>query len=356
MNIKKIFKKAIPAFLVALLILCLPFLLMCSNIEASKKESGIAIENEKTLSSESTKIEKVSTPDKNVNIASLKGPTSIGMIKMHEELPVFGENITSNYEIVASPDIMISKLLSEEVDIATLPTNVAAKLYNKGVDYKLAAIVGENVLYVLSQGEEINDWQDLKNKKINVISKGSTPDVVFRYLLEKNNIDSKTDVELDYTVEQVELSQLVISGKAEIAILPEPFVTMVLLKNKNVKLAFDFGKEWEIYKNGQALPMSCLMIRSEFAQNNPELIASFLKKYKESIDWANNNIDDAAKLVEKFEIGMDAVTAREAIPRCNIKYTDSSQAKNLVNDYIKTLLDFSPEDVGGKIPDEKFFY
>jgi NitT/TauT family transport system substrate-binding protein len=82
----------------------------------------------------------------------------------------------------------------------------------------------------------------------------------------------------------------------------------------------------------------------------------FLKKYKESIQWANSNISDAAKLVEKFKIGMDAATAQEAIPRCNIKYTDSSQAKDLVNDYLKTLLDFSPEDIGGKIPDEEFYY
>ena len=356
MNVRKIFKKSIAAFFLAALLACLPFLLMCSNVEALKTESSITANDEKTVSNESTEKEKVSVSDNNINIASLKGPTSIGMIKMHEERPVLEENTISNYEIVASPDIMISKFLSGEVDIATLPTNVAAKLYNKGVDYKLAAIVGENVLYVLSQNEEIKSWQDLKNKKINVISKGSTPDVVFRYLLEENNIDTETDITLDYSVEQIELSQLMISQKAEIAVLPEPFVTMVLAKNKNVKLSLDFGKEWSRLKNGQALPMSCLMISSELVQSNPELITSFLEKYKESIDWANNNIDDASKLVEKFEIGMDALTAREAIPRCNIKYTDSSQAKNLVNDYIKTLLDFSPEDVGGKVPDEKFYY
>ncbi len=356
MNIEKMQKKLMTAFLVALLLICLPSLLMCSNNEAVKTGASSVASDEKTTVSNDAAKEADSSISKSINIASLKGPTSIGMIKMHEDRPVLGENITANYEIVASPDIMISKLLSGEIDIATLPTNVAAKLYNKGVNYKLAAIVGENVLYVLSQGAEINNWQDLKNKKINVISKGSTPDVVFRYLLEENDINPKTDVTLDYTVEQIELSQLMISGKAEIAVLPEPFVTMVLAKNKNVKLAFDFGKEWSILKNGQALPMSCLMISSELAQNDPEIIAAFLEKYKESIDWVNNNIADASKLVEKFKIGMDAATAQEAIPRCNIKYTDSSQAKNLVNDYIKTLLDFSPEDVGGKIPDEKFYY
>jgi len=357
MNMKKIYKKLMPAVFILVLLVCLPFLLMCSNREPVNSQiSSTIMENEKIVDNGTEKTNSDSKFVQNINIASLKGPTSIGMIKMHEERPSLGENITANYEIVASPDIMISKLLSKEVDIATLPTNVAAKLYNKGINYKLAAIVGENVLYVLSQGNKINSWQNLKDKKINVISKGSTPDVVFRYLLEKNNIDPVTDVELDYTVEQIELSQLMISGKAEIAILPEPFVTMVLDKNKNVKLALDFGKEWAIAKDGQALPMSCLIINADLAKSNPEAITVFLKKYKESIQWANSNISDAAKLVEKFKIGMDAATAQEAIPRCNIKYTDSSQAKDLVNDYLKTLLDFSPEDVGGKIPNEEFYY
>ena len=58
--------------------------------------------------------------------------------------------------------------------------------------------------------------------------------MVFRYLLEENGIDSIKDVTLDYTVEQIELAQLMISDKAEIAVLPEPFVTMVLAKNEKI--------------------------------------------------------------------------------------------------------------------------
>jgi NitT/TauT family transport system substrate-binding protein len=356
-NIKNIYKKLMPVVFILVLLVCLPFLLMCSNKETANPQTGSSmIKDEETVTSDIATINSDSKPGIIINIASLKGPTSIGMIKMHEDHPSLGESITTNYEIVASPDIMISKILSKEVDIATLPTNVAAKLYNKGLNLKLAAIVGENVLYVLSQGNKITSWESLKGKKINVISKGSTPDVVFRYLLKKNNIDPVTDVNLDYSVEQVELSQLMISGKADLAILPEPFVTMVLTKNSNVNLAFDFGKEWAKVRNGQSLPMSCLVINADLAKSNPEAITAFLEKYKESIQWVNSNIGDAAKLVEKFKIGMDAVTAQEAIPRCNIKYTDSNQSKDLVNDYMKTMFDFSPEDIGGKIPDEKFYY
>jgi NitT/TauT family transport system substrate-binding protein len=319
--------------------------------DVTASNSTESFNNTGESSSNGTAAEKIT-----VNIGSLKGPTSIGMIKMHEEKPQLSDKITANYIIVPNPEIMVSKLLSGEIDIATLPTNVAAKLYNKGLGYNLAAVTGYGVLYILDNTGELKDWSSLKGKKINVISKGSTPDVALRFLLEKNGLDARNDVKLDYTLEQVELSQMMIANKAEIAILPEPFVTMVLSKNSQVKIALDIEKEWKKVQNGNPMPMSCIVVKSTLIDNNKEEIDNFLKLYRESIDWVNANIEDAAVLVEKNEIGMDTETAEEAIPRCNIKFTEISLAQGIVQDYLNTILDFSPDDVGGKIPDENFYY
>jgi NitT/TauT family transport system substrate-binding protein len=323
-----------------------------NDIEAST--STESFNNTGESSSNGTAAEKIENIK--VNIGSLKGPTSIGMIKMHEEKPQLSDKITANYIIVPNPELMVSKLLSGEIDIATLPTNVAAKLYNKGLDYRLAAVTGYGVLYILDNTGKLKDWSSLKGKKINVISKGSTPDVALRFLLNKNNIDAGNDVVLDYTLEQVELSQMMIANKAEIAILPEPFVTMVLSKNSQVKIALDIEKEWKKVQNGNPMPMSCIVVKSALIDNNKEEIGNFLNLYRESIEWVNSNIEQAALLVEKKEIGMDAKTAQSAIPRCNIKFTEISLAQGIVQDYLNTILDFSPEDVGGKIPDENFYY
>ena len=292
----------------------------------------------------------------NIKIASLKGPTSIGMLKLHKENPFLGNNVSSSYEIVPSPEIMVSKILSNEVQIAALPTNVAAKLYNKGSGYRIAAITGYGVLYLLQQTSDIKTWDDLKGKKINVISKGSTPDVALRYLLEKNGLNALSDVTLDYTVEQVELSQLMIAGKADIAILPEPFVTMVTKKNPKVTIAFDIEQQWEKAGNGDPMPMSCVVVNGDFADKHREIVDEFLKQYQQSTIWATGNIKDASLLVEEFKIGMDAATAEEAIPRCNIRFTTLDDSKEIIKNYINTILVFSPEDVGGKMPDENFYY
>ena len=291
-----------------------------------------------------------------LKIASLKGPTSIGMLKLQKENPSLGNNVSSSYEIVPSPDIMVAKILSNEVQIAALPTNVAAKLYNKGSGYRIAAITGYGVLYLLQQTSDIKTWDDLKGKKINVISKGSTPDVALRYLLEKNGLNALSDLTLDYTLEQVELSQLMIAGKADLALLPEPFVTMITKNNPKVTIAFDIEQQWKKAGNGDPMPMSCVVVNGDFADKNREIVDEFLKQYQQSTIWATGNIKDASLLVEEFKIGMDAATAEEAIPRCNIYFTTLDDSKEIIKNYINTILGFSPEDVGGKMPDENFYY
>jgi len=364
MNNKKSIKKIFSLIIIAIVLTSVAaFLPGCSyGIDFDKKsETQTGSTVEPTAPEAATATNAVSDGTANpgktsVNIGSLQGPTSIGMIKLHEEKPPLSDDVTANYDIIPNPEVMVSKLLSGEIDIATLPTNVAAKLYNKGLDYKLAAITGYGVLYILATDTQVKSWEDLKGKKINVISKGSTPDVALRFLMEKNGLETGADIELDYTIAQVELSQMMIAGKADLAILPEPFVTMVLDKNPDTFIAFDIEQEWKKVQDGSPMPMSCVVVKSGLADNNMEAVETFLNLYEESIDWVNSNVAAASELVEKNEIGMDAKTAQQAIPRCNIKFTDISQAKEIVQDYLQTILDFSPEDVGGKIPDENFYF
>lgn len=327
-----------------------------SSAEANSENTSDSTASEVTIDNSERQYPLDTDAAINVKIASLKGPTSIGMLKLHKENPSLGNNVSSSYEIVPNPEVMVSKILSNEVQIASLPTNVAARLYNKGSGYRIAAITGYGVLYLLQQTSDIRTWDDLRNKTINVISKGSTPDIALRYLLEKNGPNLLSDVTLDYTLEQVELSQLMIAGKADLALLPEPFVTMIIKRNPKVTIAFDIEQQWEKAGNGDPMPMSCVVVNGDFADKHREIVDEFLKQYQQSTIWATENIKDASLLVEEFKIGMDAATAEEAIPRCNIRFTTLDDSKEIIKNYINTILGFSPEDVGGKMPDENFYY
>jgi NitT/TauT family transport system substrate-binding protein len=340
-------KKDILLFLVPLLICFLVFFLVygCSSIKTTGEDFIAASDQAVEINN-----------SKKINIASLKGPSSIGMVKLHNERPSISNGTEVNYEIIPSPDIMISKLLSDEIDMATLPTNVAAKLFNKGIDIKIVAIVGYGVLYLVYQDIEFDDWNDLSGNTINVTSKGSTPDVILRLLLESKGLKPEKDIQIDYSQEQTELSQLFIAGKVTLAVLPEPFVTMVLSKNDNSLIAFDIEEEWKKNQNGLSLPMTCLIADREVIENNHEAMSELLQLYKGSINWVNTNPEDAAGLIQMLDIGMDKEIALEAIPRCNIRYCTAKEAQEDVTNYLKAIFDFSPDDIGGEIPGKEFYY
>ncbi len=296
--------------------------------------------------------------DNQINIGTLRGPSSIGMVSLIENSKGI-ENSKFSYEIVASPDIMTTRIISGETDIAVLPTNVAAKLYNKGTEIRMAAIVGGGVLYLISDKKleiEKGDWDALKGKNIQLIAKGSTPDIAFRYLAENNGLDISKDISTDYSFDQVELAQMMIAGKADVGILPEPFVTNSLKSNENLEIIMDIQEEWGKVSNQDVLPQTCLVISEELIKNDPSAIDDFIKEYNESIDWANNNPKDAGKLAEEFEIGIKEAIAEEVIPRCNLMFESGENAKNITKNYLDILNQFSPDDIGGKIPGEEFYY
>jgi len=293
----------------------------------------------------------------NMKVAVLRGPSAVGMIKMMDSKPSLGENVNVNYLIEQSADTLNSKLLSGEIEIATIPTNSAATLYNKGVAYQLVATNTWGVMYVLTNGAAIEKWSDLKGHQIDCAAKGAASDVVFRYLLSKNGIDPEKDVTLKYIASPAEQAQLAIAGNSKITVLPEPWVSTVLAKNEDIKMALDMQKEWTRI-NGDDVPFAqtCVVVKADFASQNPDIITKFLQEYANSMDWVNKNTAEAGELVKKQDIGIPADVAAVAIPRCNLRYMSAADARGPVEKYLQVLLQFSPNSIGGKLPDAKFYY
>jgi NitT/TauT family transport system substrate-binding protein len=291
-----------------------------------------------------------------VRIASLQGPTSIGMIKMIEEKPTIN-NAQSTYEIVKTTDLLISKLQAEEFDIACLPVNLAANLYNKGIEYELLGINNLNNLYIIGNDSNITNISELKGNVIGVINKGATPDILFNYILNKNNMDSIEDITIDYSMPPAELAAAIIAGKIKYGVLPEPFVSQILSKNKDCKILFDLQEQLnKVNDTDTNITQGCIVVRKEFAKNNKKTLDDFINKYTESIQFVNNNFSEAGAMCEKYSLGVTAETAETVIPRSNIVYISADESKKDIYNFLKILYDFSPDSIGGKIPDNNFYY
>lgn len=290
-----------------------------------------------------------------IKVATLKGPTGLSMMKMIKDNPKIGDNVEVEYTIATTPDLLKSKVLNNEVDIVALPTNMAAILYNKGQSqYKLGAINTLGVLYLVSTRDDIKSINDLNGKDIKISSKGSVPDFIFRYVLDKNHIRPNN---ISYVMEHSNLAKEVIEGDTEIALLPEPFVTMVNMKNKDAKVVLDIQKEYgKVQESDSSLPMGCILVKNQLAKNNPQIVDEFFKSYEKSINWVNGNVKEAGDLAQELKILPNNKMAELSIPKCNIVYVNSKASKVILDKFYEILLNFNPKSVGGKIPDEEFYY
>lgn len=288
-----------------------------------------------------------------IKIAALKGPTGMGMVKLMED-----NKDTYDVSLFDSPDQIISKIINGEVDGAAVPSNLAPILYNKtkgGVQLLGANTLG--VLYIVENGNTVKNIKDLKGKTIYASGKGSTPEFVLNYILKKNGLEPDKDVKIEYKMQHSDIATAVASKEVKIAVLPEPFVTTTKMKNNDLQVPIDLNKEWEKVSEGNGkLVMGTLVFRKDFIDKREKDVDEFLSKYKNSVDFVNKNKEEAGKLIEKYGIIPKAKVAEMAIPKCNIVFISAKDVKESLDKFYNILKENDPKSIGGKMPDEKFYY
>ncbi len=291
-----------------------------------------------------------------VKVAAIKGPTGIGIVNLMKQ---DADGATANdYEvqIVASPEDVVAKVANSEVDIASVPTNLAATLYSKTQkNVQMLAVNTGSVLYILEKGNTISQMADLKGKTIYTTGQGANPEYVLRYLLTQNGLDPDQDVKLEFVSQNDELATLLATGKAEYAMVPEPVVTAALAQNKELRIALDLTELWNATGDSRLL-MGCVIARKSFVQEHPEAVEAFLKEYKASVEAATQQLDATAALCEEYGIIPKAAVAKQAIPRCGIVYIDGAAMKQQIEGYYEVLFAANPKSIGGAKPDEAFYY
>ena len=232
-----------------------------------------------------------------LNIAALKGPTAMGMVEMME---TSGDSYTFTLE--GSPDAITPRIAKGEIDIAAVPANLAAVLYNNTKGVKVIAVNTLGVLYLVGNGEvEINRREDLLGKTIYSAGKGSTPQYALESILSALNLEEGKDVFVEWKSEHAECVAALLSDTESIAMLPQPFATSALMQNKSLSIVLDLNELWESI-NGSPLITGCLIARSEVLEKYKEAVESFLSLYSSSVDWVNSNNAEASLLIEKYGI------------------------------------------------------
>ena len=292
-----------------------------------------------------------------VRLGGLKGPTSMGMVKLLDEAEK--GNAENDYEFVmaGSADELTPRFLRGELDILAVPANLCSILYNKtGGQARFLAINTLGVIYVLEKGgETVKTVEDLKGKTIFATGKGTTPEYALTFLLQSHGLDIQKDVNMEWKSEATETVAVLRAFKNAVAMIPQPYATVAQSQVEGLRVALDLTKEWEALDVDSAFVTAGFIVRDAFAKEHPEAVERFLRDAEASARFANEFPQETALLVEKYGI-VKAAVAEKALPYCNIVFIGGEEMKTAAQGYLGVLYEQNPASVGGALPGEDFYY
>ena len=292
-----------------------------------------------------------------LRIAGLKGPTTMGLVNLLSMEEDGTASMDYDLQLYGAADEIVPLLMKGELDMAAIPANLAATLYQKtegGIQAVAVNTLG--VLYVVEKGgDTVQSMADLKGRTILSTGKGTTPEYVLRYLLTQNGIDPDKDVTIEYYSEATEVTAQMANTEDAIAVLPQPYVTAAGLQDDTLRVALDLTEEWNKVADTQLIT-GVTVVRKEYAEEHPDVVAAFLTDYAKSVEAANTDLDGTAALCEEQGVVAKAAIAKKALPECNIVCLTGDELKTNASAYLQVLFDADPKAVGGAMPGDDFYW
>lgn len=294
----------------------------------------------------------------NIKVGSLKGPTSMGILFLMERAEKGETAFTCEFRMAVGADELLPLMVRGELDIALVPANAAAVLYQRtegGV-----AVIDINtlgVLYLVTGTEGVSQVTDLKGRTIYLTGKGTTPEASLRYILQRNGL-AEGDYTLEFKSEAAEIAALLAEEPEAVGLLPQPFAAAALLQNEALQCVLDMNEEWRKLQGEEKVGMvtGVTVVRREFLQEHEDMVQEFLKAHRESAEKINSDVKTGAALAVKAGIVAKEAVADQAIPKCSITCITGTEMKQALSAYLEALADFNAELIGGALPGEDFYY
>lgn len=277
------------------------------------------------------------------------------MIRLFENAPDLPDATSASFEAIPSADVMAARLLSGQLDAAVLPVNMAAKLYNSGLPYRLVAVVGNGMVKLISSDSTLTSLGDLRGRDLYVAGQGSTPEFLMRTILLNAGINPDSDLNMIFSMPIPEIAASLSAGRIQSAVLPEPFATLALAGNKSSRVTFSLSEAWTHATGQSDYPMSVFVVRSSLIEERPAAVAALAKAYEGSIRRVVADPVYAGVLVEKHDMGLKAAIATAAIPECAFTYIGAKEARPAVEALLSVFLNAAPASIGSRLPDEAWY-
>ena len=297
-----------------------------------------------------------------IRIGAMAGPTAMGMVKLRKDSENGNTKNTYAFEDFATDaSAFVTPLATGEIDIAAVPSNLAANIYNKTEGkVQVVAVNTLGVLNLVERGNTVNSISDLKGKTIYATGMGAVPEYTIRYILSGNGLDADKDVNIMWCSDTTEAlsklkSEIIWSASLIVLSLWAMAITVRPLINESIAFCTSY-EAWEKINDNSKIVTGVIVVRKEFAEKYPEQLKKFIDEYNESVAYTSSNVDETAQLIAEYGVVASAAIAKKALPKCHIVCYVNGDMKNALKGFLQVLYDRNPKSVGGSMPKDDFYY
>lgn len=281
-------------------------------------------------------------------------PPSLPILRMIES-KAMGDAVQIDFKTWESVDNLGALASDPNVSFLALPLNNAVVMYNKGMELALMNVNTWSVMSMITTDPAVKEWKDLKGTTLYVPMKSSPVDYITQTFLKHKGLVPGQDITLQYT-QLAEGAQLLLSGKASTIVSIQPQITAIQMNNSQIRSIVDYKKEWQAVTGLQTdLPNAGLATKRSVVAKSPELAARFQQEYKKALEWTLANPKEAGQLANKY-FKLDAQVVEKAIPHMALEFAAAWDSREVLTTYYETLFAYSKDSIGGKLPDEQFYY
>jgi len=99
-----------------------------------------------------------------------------------------------------------------------------------------------------------------------------------------------------------------------------------------------------------------VVVRTAFAQEHTDVVATFLEEYGVSIDTMLRDVAGTAAKIEANHIFAKAKVAEKAIPNCNVCFITGGEMETALSEFLDIMYAVAPASVGGAVPGDDFYF
>jgi NitT/TauT family transport system substrate-binding protein len=255
------------------------------------------------------------------------------------------------------PDELRAGLAAGTIQASIVPTVTAANLHNRGLGLRLLNVMTDGLNTIVAP-EPIADLTALRGRTLALPFPNDSPGLVFRRLARAEGLDPVRDLRIQPAGTPAEAAQLLLAGRVDAAVLPEPAASAALIgaarAGRTLVRAYDVQAAFGRHFGHASEPQAGLALRDGWRSEHPHAVEALHAGLVRAVDQVRAQPAAAAEAAAGL-LGLPAPIVAQSIAHSNLVAHRARQARPALENYLRIVAEGDAGLIGGRLPPADFY-